>query len=170
MKLSSNLGNALVEIIIVVVVAGIMVIVPLFMTAKGTDDAAKVSVQSATTDFANKIATTGTLTEKDYENFILGLNSLGYAYDAEIIVQVLDENPAKKSSDLKGSEIYYTMFDTQVKEAMPLELKKKDRVTVIVTMKSKNWLENVAGFLAGNSSKDKVIAQESVMITGNPAK
>ena len=168
MKLSSNLGSAVVEIIIVVIVAGIMVGVPLFITAKGTDDAAKLAVQTAVTNFTNKVKTTGVLKQEDYDNFVLEIEATGNAYNTEITVQKLDENPAKKSSDSKGSGIYYTMFDTQVKESLPLKLKEGDTITVSAIMKGKNWVESIAGFLAGNTEKDKIIAQESAMITGNP--
>lgn len=168
MKLSSNLGSAIVEIIIVVMVAGIMVGVPLFITAKGTDDAAKLAVQTAVTNFVNRVKTTGVITQEDYDNLILDLQATGNAYDTEITIQKLDENLAKKSSDAKGSGTYYTIFDTQVTESLPYKGSAGDIVTVKAFRKGNNWVESVTGFLSGNTNKDEEIAEATAYITGNP--
>lgn len=164
MKLSSNLGSAIVEIVIVVMVAGIMVGVPLFITAKGTDDAAKLAVQTAVTNFANKVKTTGVITQEDYDNLVLELQATGNAYDTEITIQKLDENSAKKSSDAKGSGVYYTMFDTQVKESLPFKGKAGDMMKVVARKKGENWMEAIFG---GDTNKDEIIAEVTVYITGN---
>ena len=164
MKLSSNLGSAIVEIVIVVMVAGIMVGVPLFITAKGTDDATKLAVQTAVTNFANKVKTTGVITQEDYDNLVLDLQATGNAYDTEITIQKLDENSAKKSSDAKGSGVYYTMFDTQVKESLPYKGKAGDMMTVVAWEKGENWMEAIFG---GDTNKNKKIAEVTVYITGN---
>ena len=162
MKLSSNLGAAVVEIIIVVIVAGILVLPPLLITAKGTDDAIKLAVETAITDFANESAKTGKSTQEAYDSLIERINATGKVFDVELTAQILDENAAKKSSTSKGSNNYYTEFDTQIKESLPKKWKNGDLLTVTAVQKSSDWLKLFTS--SGNVDKDKVVAQVTVMI------
>ena len=92
------MGDSAVTIIAIFLAAILMFIFPLMTMADKSDDVSQLSIQDATTDFTNKIRTTGRIAQEDYDNFSLTLASTGNAYDVEITVQKLDQNPAKKES------------------------------------------------------------------------
>ena len=92
------MGDSATTIIAIFLAAILMFVFPLMTMADKTDDTVKLTVQTATTDFTNQVRTTGYLSQEDYDNFILTLSSTNNSYDAEIVVQKLDENPAKKAS------------------------------------------------------------------------
>ena len=113
------MGDSAVTIVAIFLAAILMFVFPLMTMADKSDDVSQLSVQNATTDFTNKIRTTGYISQDDYDNFILTLASTGNSYNAEITVQKLDQNPAKKSSGdttTIGQNVYYTMYTTQIME------------------------------------------------------
>ena len=118
------MGDSATTIIAIFLAAILMFVFPLMTMADKTDDTVKLTVQTATTDFTNKVRTTGYLSQEDYDNFILTLSSTNNSYDAEIVVQKIDENPAKKAGGATvqiGDNVYYTMYTTQVLESLPLK-------------------------------------------------
>ena len=163
------MGDSAVTIIAIFLAAILMFVFPLMTMADKSDDVSQLSVQNATTDF-NKIRTTGYLSQDDYDNFILTLASTGNSYNAEITVQKLDQNPAKKSSGdttTIGQNVYYTMYTTQVLEQLPLSLNEGDIVSVnventntTVAGQLRNFMYKVTGNTSGN-----IVAQESGIVT-----
>ena len=85
------MGDSAVTIIAIFLAAILMFVFPLMTMADKSDDVSQLSIQNATTDFTNKIRTTGYLSQDDYDNFILTLASTGNSYDAEITIQKLDK-------------------------------------------------------------------------------
>lgn len=164
------MGDSAVTIVAIFLAAILMFVFPLMTMADKSDEVSQLSVQNATTDFTNKIRTTGYLSQDDYDSFILTLASTGNSYDAEIIVQKLDQNPAKKNSGEAttiGQNVYYTMYTTQVLEQLPLSLTEGDIVTVNVENTNKtvagqlrNFMYKVTGNTTGN-----IVAQESGIVT-----
>ena len=164
------MGDSAVTIVAIFLAAILMFVFTLMTMADKTDDVTSLAVQTATTEFTNKIRTTGSLSQEDYDNFILTLAATGNSYEAEIVVQKLDENPAKKTSGSTttiGDNVYYTMYTTQVLEALPLTLAEGDIVSVNV----KNTNTTIAGQLrnfmykvTGNESAT-IAAQSSGIVT-----
>ena len=83
------MGDSAVTIIAIFLAAILMFVFPLMTMADKSDDVSQLSIQNATTDFTNKIRTTGKISQDDYDNFILTLASTGNSYNAEITVQKL---------------------------------------------------------------------------------
>ena len=164
------MDNLLLKVFAAGMAIALMFGVPVMIMAGKTDDAASLYVQKATTEYTTNIRTTGYISQEDYDNFILTLASSGEAYDVEIIVQKLDQNPAKKdsgSSTAIGQNTYVIKYTTQVLEELPMSLNEGDIVTVLVKRKSETWSERFMSFVwkvTGNSDKGTV-AQESVMVT-----
>ena len=164
------MGDSAVTIIAIFLAAILMFVFPLMTMADKSDDVSQLSVKNATTDFTNKIRTTGYISQEDYDNFILTLASTGNSYEAEITVQKLDQNPAKKSSGdttTIGQNVYYTMYTTQVLDSLPLTLTEGDIVSVNVQNTNttiagqlRNFMYKVTGNSTGN-----IIAQESGIVT-----
>ena len=168
------MGDSAVTIIAIFLAAILMFVFPLMTMADKSDDVSQLSVQTATTDFTNKIRTTGYISQEDYDNFILTLSSTGNAYDAEITVQKLDQNPANKSSGdttAIGQNVYYTMYTKQVLDSLPLSLTEGDIVSVNVQNTNptiagqlRNFMYKVTGNSTGN-----IVAQESGIVTKTTA-
>ena len=164
------MGDSAVTIIAIFLAAILMFVFPLMTMADKSDDVSQLSVQTATTDFTNKIRTTGYISQEDYDNFILTLASTGNSYNAEITVQKLDQNPAKKDSGTTttiGQNVYYTMYTTQVLSSLPLSLTEGDIVSVNVQNTNttiagqlRNFMYKVTGNSTGN-----IVAQESGIVT-----
>ena len=164
------MGDSAVTISAIFLAAILMFVFPLMTMADKSDDVSQLSVQNATTDFTNKIRTTGYISQEDYDNFILTLASTGNSYEAEITVQKLDQNPAKKSSGdttTIGQNVYYTMYTTQVLDSLPLTLTEGDIVSVNVQNTNttiagqlRNFMYKVTGNSTGN-----IVAQESGIVT-----
>lgn len=164
------MGDSAVTIIAIFLAAILMFVFPLMTMADKSDDVSQLSIQNATTQFTNKIRTTGYLTQNDYDNFVLTLASTGNSYETEITVQKLDQNPAKKNSGAEtaiGQNVYYTMYTTQVLESLPLELSEGDIVSVniqntntTIAGQLRNFMYKVTGKSSGN-----IVAQESGIVT-----
>lgn len=161
-------------IVVIFFAAIVMFVAPLMTMADKTDNTVNLSVQSATTEFTNKIRTTGKLTQEDYDNFILTIGATGNAYDVEITLQILDENPKKKTTEgatVIGDNIYYTMYTSQVTDQLAaskmISLKEGDNVTVKVKNKNNTiavQLRNWAYKVTGNDSST-ITAEASGIVT-----
>ena len=169
------MGDSAVTIIAIFLAAILMFVFPLMTMADKSDDVSQLSIQTATTDFTNKIRTTGYISQDDYDNFVLTLASTGNSYNAEITVQNLDQNPAKKESGTTttiGQNVYYTMYTTQVLNSLPLSLTEGDIVSVNVQNTNttiagqlRNFMYKVTGNSTGN-----IVAQESGIVTKTTSK
>ena len=175
------MGDSAITIVAIFLAAILMFIFPLMTMADKTDDATALTVKSATTEFTNKIRTRGYISQEDYDTFVLAVAATGNSYDTDITVYKLDANPAKKQQGEEvriGDNIYYTMYTTQVLEAIGagssedntrnlLALSEGD----IVTVKVQNTNTTIAGQLrnffyrvTGNSD-GAIVAEASGMVT-----
>lgn len=157
-------------VVAIFLAAILMFVFPLMIMADKKDDVSTLSVQTATTEFTDNIRKTGKLTQDEYDNFILTLASTGNSYDVEITVQVLDENPAKKEDSgavTIGDNVYYTMYTTQVLEAIPLNLKEGDIVSVSVENTNTTIGQQLRNFMykVTGSSSSTVAAASSGMVS-----
>lgn len=116
------MGDTTITVVAIFLAAILMFIFPLMAMSDRTDDVTQLSVQTATTDFVDNIRTTGKITEDNYNSYVQTLASTGNAYDVEIEVQKLDENPGKKtvatSTTKIGENVYYSLYTTQIENAL----------------------------------------------------
>lgn len=164
------MGDSAMTVIAIIVATIIMGIFPLMAMADQTDKTTKLTVQTATTEFVNKVRTTGVLTANDYDNFVATLAATGNSYDTSIEVKVADGNLAKKEGN-SSEKTYLTKYNTQVME----ELNNKGKVTfkendvILVAVENTNTtiahqLRNFMYKVTGNSSST-ITAEATGMVT-----
>ncbi len=90
------MSDTVITIIAIFSAAVLMFVFPLLSVSERNDDIAELSVNAATSEFVNKVKTSGVITEKSYSNFIQKLNSTGNTYDVDIELKILDENLSTK--------------------------------------------------------------------------
>lgn len=158
------MSDTFITIIAIFLAAILMFIFPLMTLADRNDDITMLTVQTATNEFVDEIRKTGKLTYDEYSNFISSLAATGNAYDVEIKFKILDENPAKKSSQTStttviGENVYYYVYTTQIEEKLGSDsqyiLKEGDIVSVSVKNKSEtlaDTLRNVFYKVTGNDT------------------
>ena len=172
-KLRSNrgeLGDSFIIAIGLGVGAVLMFIFPLMTMADKTDETTALAVQTATTNYTSEIRTTGYISQEGYDDFILTLAATGNSYDVDISVMRLDSNPAKKeigSTTTIGDNIYYTMYTTQVLQAIPLSLTEGDFVSVKVQNTNTTIANQLRNFMYKVTGKTNgsIVAESSGMVT-----
>lgn len=140
--------DILVEITGIVIAAVLMFIFPLITMADRTDDVSQLTVEIATTEFVDEIRTTGKITSNAYNRFLTNIGSTGNAYNVEMEVRVLDENPKRKNiqNNTTGTKenVYYSVYNSQIETALEANrtfyLKEGD----IVTVSAKNSNQTIA--------------------------
>lgn len=157
------MGDSLITVVAIFLAAILMFIFPLMSLAERTDDISNLAVQTATTEFVNRITTTGKMTLEDYDAYLSDISSTGNSFDVEILIQQLDENPGVKTTQAEatkiGENLYYNIYTTQVLD----ELDSKGRITLkegdLVTVTAKNtnqtisqMLRNFFYMISGNDS------------------
>mgnify|MGYP005754554995 CR=1 FL=1 len=157
------MGDSLITVVAIFLAAILMFVFPLMSLAERTDDISQLAVQTATTEFVDNVRTTGKMTLDDYEKYLSDISATGNSFDIEILIQQLDENPGKKTTQAEatkiGENLYYNIYTTQVLE----ELESKGRITLkegdLVTVTAKNtnqtisqMLRNFFYMISGNDS------------------
>lgn len=171
------MGDSLITIIAIFLAAILMFVFPLMSMSERTDDVSQLAVQTATTDFVDKVRTTGKLTLEDYDKYISTIASTGNSFEVDIEVQQLDENPGVKTTQAEstkiGENLYYNLYTSQVEEKLNesgrITLKEGDRISV----KAKNTNQTISQLLknffyqiAGNDTY-QIAAQHSGIVTVN---
>lgn len=167
--------NTFVTIIAIVLAAVLLFIFPLMSMSQRTDDVSQLAVQTATEDFVIDVRTSGKLTEDRLDEFITVLYSTGNSYDVQISIDVLDENPGKKtaqvSSDKVGENITYSIYTTQVQDNLEnngyMLLKEGDNINVSVKNTNTTIAQmfiNVFYSITGNDTY-AIVAQSSGIVT-----
>lgn len=158
--------------ILLAAVIGIMI----FMTIAGNaDKVSQIVVQTETQDFVIDISTKGELTDDMLNNFVAKINSTGNSYEYDIRIDVLDENPGKKtaqvSGDKVGENISYTVYLNQVLDTIDkngkIIVKEGDRVTVEVKNTNITIFQsgiNAFFAIAGNDASP-IVASYSAIVT-----
>ena len=113
-----EIGDSFIMIMGFGLAALLMFIFPLMTMADRTDDIAQLAVQTATTEFVDKIRATGKITQADYSDFVQTIGSTGNTYNVEMSVQVKDVNLGKKvtqaQADKHGENVSYTVFTSGI--------------------------------------------------------
>ena len=167
--------NTFVTIIAIVLAAVLMFIFPLMSMSQRTDDVSQLAVQTATEEFVIDVRTSGKLTDDRLDEYISVLYSTGNSYDIEISIDVLDENPGKKtaqvSSDKIGENITYSIYTTQVEQNLEnngyISLKEGDNINVSVKNSNTTIAQmfiNVFYSIMGNDTY-AIAAQSSGIVT-----
>lgn len=144
--------DTLMEIIGIFLAILIMFIFPVVAVATKHDEIAQTTVETAVADFVQTVAEKGKITHNDYNNLIHKMNATGNAFDIQIELQLLDDNPERKTvttsgmADIKGENLYYSVYTENITnkilekmnkgEEAEYNLKKDDYV--IVTVKNTN--------------------------------
>lgn len=149
------MSDTLITIIAIFLAATLMFIVPLMSVTERNDDIAQTVVQTATSEFADTISTTGAIRLSDYDAYVQKINSTGNTFDVEIEVQHLDENAGKKtvltSGDLIGENQRYSTFTSEImakletSESYPL--KKGDNVIITTKNTNKTIAQSLRSFV-----------------------
>jgi len=138
------MSDSLATIIAIFVAVILMFIFPLMAITARNDDIVKTTVQTATTEFVQQVATEGHITKESYNDFTSKLYATGNSYDVQIEVKILDENPGKKtvitSPDLIGENVTYSVYTSKIEEEISSNgrFKLKQGDTIIVTVKNTN--------------------------------
>ena len=116
------MGDSVITIVAIVLAAILMFVFPLMTMSDRTDDISQLTVQTATTDFVDNVRTTGKLSMDNYAAFEQKINATGNTYDIEMEAKILDENPAKKTTQATatkiGENVYYSMYTSQLLDTM----------------------------------------------------
>ncbi len=178
------MGDSFVTIIAIFLAAILMFVFPLMSVSEKSDTISQLTVQTATTDFVDKVRTTGQLTLDDYDKYIQTITSTGNSFDVEMMVQVMDENIGVKTTNAEktkiGENIYYTLYTSQLEELLNntqntkhrLSLKEGDRVSVTVKNTNTTIAQTLRNFfyrIAGNDTY-QIAVQYAGIVTVNGTK
>ena len=112
------MSDTFITVIAIGLAAVLMFVFPLMTIADRTDDVAQLSVETATTDFVDKIRSTGKITQDEMDKYMETITSTGNTYKCEMEVKVKDSNLGKKTTqavaDRTGDNAYYSVFDSQI--------------------------------------------------------
>ena len=174
------MGDSLITVVAIFLAAILMFIFPLMAMADRSDDVSTLAVQTATTDFVDKVRTTGKLTIDDYDKYVSTISSTGNSFDVDLELQILDENPGVKTTQTEmtkiGENLYYNKYTNQVEAELnskgKIVLKEGDRISA--TAKNTNQtisqiLKNFFYQIAGNDTYN-IVAQHGGIVTVNGTK
>jgi len=178
------MSDSLITVIAIMLTAVLLLVLPVMTMADRADDISKTDVETMTSNFVNEIRTIGKLTSEKYNKFVEELTSTGNTYDIEMEFKILDENPGKKSTqsakDKIGENVYYSVFTTQIQEALEgknkvYNLKEGDIVNVSVkntnltlSQSLKNFFYTVVGndtYTIAASSSGLVLRNGDTQVT-----
>ncbi len=170
------MGDSLTTVAVIALAAVLMFVFPLLTVSENSDNTSSLSVQNATTEFVENIRSTGKITLAAYDKYIQTINSTGNTFDVQIEVQILDENPGKKTTQTNytkiGENIYYTKYTTQVLsdiQSGKMTLKEGDIVTVTANNTNTTIAQTLRNFLyrlAGNNTAS-IVGSHSGVVTSN---
>ena len=169
------MSDTLITVIAIVLAAVLMFVFPLMTMSDRTDDVSQLAVETATTDFVDEVRTTGKITPDKYNKFIENIGSTGNTYNVEMQIQVLDENPGKKSSltsvDKIGENAYYSVYTSQIEEVLNnnknYNLKEGDMFSVSVKNTNQTLAQQLKNFfytVVGNDTYT-IAASHGGMVT-----
>lgn len=173
------MGDTTITIVAIFLAAILMFVFPLMAMSDRNDDISQLSVQTSTVEFVDDIRTTGVLTLDDYDRFFQSISSTGNSYNVNMEIQVLDENPGKKTTeevtDKIGENVYYSKYTTQIMDELNanpngrMALKEGDIVSVSVNNTNTTISQQLKNFfykVTGNDSY-QIAAQHAGIVTVN---
>lgn len=169
------MSDTLITVIAIGLAAVLMFVFPLMTMSDRTDDVAQLAVETATTDFVDEVRTTGKITPDKYSKFIESIGSTGNTYNVEMQIQVLDENPGKKTTqttkDKIGENVYYSIYTTQIQDVLnsnnTYKLKEGDIFSVNVKNTNQTLAQQLKNFfytVVGNDTYT-IAASHGGMVT-----
>ena len=175
------MGDTLITVIAIVLAAVLMFVFPLMTMSDRTDDVSQLTVETATTEFVDDVRTTGKLTMDKYSQFVQGISSTGNSYDVEMELQVLDENPGKKTTQAEstkiGENVYYTMYTSQILDTInpsagttkTLALKEGDIFSASVKNTNTTMSQQLKNFFYSVTGNDTytIAAEHGGIVTAN---
>lgn len=159
------MGDTIITIVAIVLAAILMFVFPLMSMSDRTDDIAQLTVTTQTTEFVDNVRTTGRLTMDDYSAFEQSIAATGNTYDIEMELQVLDENPGKKTTQADytkiGENVYYSMYTSQILDTIaPSGGAKK-----VLTLKEGDWFSTTVKNT--NTTLAQTLSNFFYTVTGN---
>lgn len=156
-------------IIAIFVAAVLLFVVPLVTLTERNDNVVQENVKVIVEEFVTDIKNTGELTIEKYQDFQNRLSATGNTYDIELELQILDENPGKKTMQANytkiGENVYYSEYTTQVLEQLDsgkITLKEGDLVYVGVTNQNSTASQTLKStFLSFTNAGEYVISADS---------
>ena len=142
--------TTLITMIALFLAAILMFIVPTMNIADRNDDIAQLEVQTAVTELVDTFRSKGEITLDELDGFIQKISATGNTFDVEIELQILDQNPSKKVTQVEttkiGENIYYTLYTSQILDELRSnpDLRKALKEGDIITVKVKNTNETIA--------------------------
>ena len=173
------MGDTLITIIAIALAAVLMFVFPLMTMADRTDDISQLAVKTATTEFVDDVRTTGKLTMDKYSQFIETISATGNSYDVEMELQVLDENPGKKTTQATatkiGENVYYAEYTSQILDELeqngtrPKPLKEGDIFSVNVKNTNRTLAQQLKNFFYSVTGNDiySIAASHGGIVTAN---
>ena len=175
------MGDTLITVIAIALAAVLMFVFPLMTMSDRTDDVSQLTVETATTEFVDDIRTTGKLTMDKYSQFVENISATGNSYDVEMELQVLDENPGKKTTQAEatkiGENVYYTMYTSQILDTInpesgvtkTLALKEGDIFSTSVKNSNTTMSQQLKNFFYSVTGNDTytIAAEHGGIVTAN---
>ena len=109
--------------------------------ADRSDDVSTLAVQTATTDFVDKVRTTGKLTIDDYDKYVSTISSTGNSFDVDLELQILDENPGVKTTQTEMTKIGENLYYNEYTNFLFLSFKNFGFINMPVLDTIKMWIE-----------------------------
>lgn len=175
------MGDTLITVIAIALAAVLMFVFPLMTMSDRTDDVSQLSVETATTEFVDNVRTTGKLRLDNYSKFVENISSTGNSYDVEMEIQVLDENPGKKTTQAEatkiGENVYYSMYTSQILDELDSSatgtktLKEGDIFSTSVKNTNTTMSQQLKNFFYTVSGNDTytIAAEHAGIVTANGA-
>lgn len=154
-----------ISIIGIIIASILMFIVPFVLLADRNDDIAQLTVQTVTADFVDNVIKTGKITIEDYEKYISGLESSGNTYQIDIELKILDENPARRTTNQTGTigeNAYYSIYTSQIEDELQkttstvgkIILKEGDVISVVAKNNSKTLSQTLKSIYYAITGED----------------
>lgn len=165
-------------IIAICVASVLLFVVPLVTLTDRNDNVVQENVKLIVEEYVSDIRNTGKITAEGFQDFENRLSATGNVYDIEMQVQILDENPGKKTMQANytkiGENVYYSEYTSQVLEKLKggtITLKEGDLVYVSVTNQNSTAAQTLkSSFLSFSNAGEYVISADSsgmINVNGN---
>lgn len=171
------MSDTLITVVAIALAAILMFVFPLMTMSDRTDDVSQLTIETATTEFVDDVRTTGKLTMDKYSKFVENISSTGNSYDVEMELQVLDENPGKKTTQAEstkiGENVYYSMYTSQILDTLDenktLPLKEGDIFSANVKNTNTTLSQQLKNFLYKVTGNDTytIAAEHAGIVTAN---
>ena len=168
-------GETLTTIVAIFLAAILIGIFPMMSIADRNDDIAQLSVQTSVSDFVDTVRKTGMITKDKYDALVTNLYATGNTYKVDVEVQILDDNPSKKTTQMNdkkvGENTYYSVYTSQIENALAEKgvyiLKEGDKITVTATNTNNTIAQALKNFfygLAGNNTYSISATQTGMVV------